>query len=94
MVSTTDVSAQVLRHAERCNAQGVLVLPMWESAPFWPLLYYIHANYNGWAPFVLDWLALPLSEQLIQQGRSSSALFKGTFPNTDVIAVRIDFECI
>ena len=80
---------RVLRHTERCNAQGTLVVPMWESAPFWPLLY---TCANGWVPFVLDWLALPLSEQLIQQGRSGSALFKGKFPNTEVIAVRIDFK--
>ena len=80
---------RVLRHADRCNAQGTLVVPMWESAHFWPLLY---TRTNGWAPFVLDWLALPLSEQFIQKGRSGSALFKGKFPNTDVIAVRIDFE--
>ena len=41
---------------------------------------------------VLDWLALLLSEQLIPQGRSGSALFKGNFLNTEVIAVRIDFK--
>ena len=79
---------QVLRHAERCRAQGTLVVPWWESAPFWSLL---RTGANGWAPFVADWVALPLSEQLIQQGRSGSALFKGKFPNTDVIALRIEF---
>ena len=61
---------------------------MWESAPFWPLLC---MGANEWAPFVSDWLALPLSEQLIQQGRSGSTLFNGKFPNTEVIALRIEF---
>ena len=52
----------------------------------WPLL---HMGANGWAPFVSDWVALPLSEQLIQQGRSGSALFlKENFP---MIALRIEF---
>ena len=56
---------RVLRHAECCKAQGTLVVPLWESAPFWPLLYH-HAR--GWAPFVKGWLSLPLSEQLVRPG--------------------------
>ena len=80
---------RVLRHAECCKAQGTLVVPLWESAPFWPLLYH-HAR--GWAPFVKGWLSLPLSEQLIRPGRSGSSLFKGKFPNTEVMAIRLDFE--
>jgi hypothetical protein len=79
---------RVLRHAERCSAQGTLVVPLWESAPFWPLLY---TGANGWASFVSGYVPLPLSEQLIQQGRSGSALFNGKFPNTEVIALRIEF---
>ena len=80
---------QVLRHAECCKAHRTLVVPFWESAPFWPLLYH-HAR--GWAPFVKRWLSLPLSEQLIRPGRSGSSLFKGKFPNTEVMAIRMDFE--
>ena len=80
---------RVLRHAECCKAQGTLVVPFWESAPFWPLLYH-HAR--GWAPFVKGWLSLPLSEQLVRPGRSGSSLFKGMFPNTEVMAIRLDFE--
>ena len=79
---------RVHRHAERCRAQGTLVVPWWESAPFWPLLY---TDVNGWASFVSDCVALPLSEQLIQQGRSGSALFNGKFPNTEVTVLRIEF---
>ena len=79
---------RVLRHAEHCRAQGTLVVPLWESAPFWPL---VRRGANGWAPFVSDCVALPLSEQLIQQGRSGSTLFNGKFPNTEVIALRIEF---
>ena len=38
---------------------------------------------------MIDWLPLPLSEKLI---RSGSALFRGKYTNTEVIAARIDFE--
>ena len=30
---------RVISHAETCKAQGTLVVPCWESAPFWPLLW-------------------------------------------------------
>ena len=80
---------RVLRHAECCKAQGTLVVPLWESALFWPLLYH-HAR--GWVPFVKGWLSLPLSEQLIRPGRSGSSLCKGKFPNTEVMAIQLDFE--
>ena len=29
---------RVLRHAQRCKAEVTLVVPYWESAPFWPIL--------------------------------------------------------
>ena len=29
---------RVIRHMEICKAHGTLVVPCWESAPFWPLL--------------------------------------------------------
>ena len=45
---------RVLRHAEHCRAQGTLVVPLWESAPFWPLLC---RGANGWAPFLSDWVS-------------------------------------
>lgn len=29
---------RVVGHAEACNANGTLVVPHWESIPFWPIL--------------------------------------------------------
>ena len=80
---------RVIRHAECCKAQGTLVVPWWESAPFWPLLC---PTGGEWASFGVDYGTLPLSEELIRPGRTGSALFGGKFPNTAVIALRVDFE--
>ena len=30
--------SRVIRHARDCKARGSLIVPLWESAPFWPLL--------------------------------------------------------
>ena len=29
---------RVLRHAKACRAQDIVLVPAWESAPFWPIL--------------------------------------------------------
>ena len=54
---------RLIRHAECCKAQGTLVVPWWESAPFWPLLC---PKGGKWASFVVDCGTLPLSEELIR----------------------------
>ena len=80
---------RVIRHAETCKAQGTLVVPFWESAPFWPLLW---PESKGWAPFIVDIRSLPLSEWLVRPGRSGSHLFSRKFPNTAAPAMRMDFS--
>ena len=91
MVPPPALIPRVLRHAECCKAQGTLVVPYWESASFWPLVY-THHHSGGWALFVSECFLLPLSAQLIRPGRSGSTLFKGKFPNTNVLAMRLKFD--
>ena len=79
---------RVLRHARACAAQGTLIVPLWPSAPFWPLLC---LNGCELAAFVVDLMGLPLFKGLFLPGRSGAVLFNGAVPNSDVLAVRIDF---
>ena len=30
--------SRAIRHAKDCKAKGSIIVPLWESAPFWPLL--------------------------------------------------------
>ena len=48
--------SKVIKHMERCNAFGVMVIPYWESAPFWPLLC---VSKGCFKKFVLDCIDLP-----------------------------------
>ena len=77
---------RVLRHAQHCKAQGTLVVPCWESAPFWPMLCPDGTNF---AAFVVGWWELPQMERLFIPGRSGTALFDSKVPNTPVLAIRI-----
>ena len=81
--------ARVIGHARVCKASGTLIVPEWQSAPFWPLL---HPSKGEFADFVFDIQELPLSEFLILPGLSGSTLFHGKMPNTRVLALRCVFD--
>lgn len=74
---------RVLFHAEACGC-----VPEWPSAVFWPL---ICPRENSFAVFVTDWVYLPLSTNLIVEGIRGAHLFKNRIPNTNVLALRIDY---
>lgn len=79
---------RVLRHAQVCAARGTLVVPMWHSAPFWPLLCPVGEQF---ASFVREYYDLPLVDSLFLPGLSGSVLFNGCTPNTRVLALHCDF---
>ena len=69
------------------KAQGTLIVPAWQLAPFWPVLY---PDGSHVASFVMKVRELPLKEGLFLPKRSGAVLFKGT-PNTQVLAAYINF---
>ena len=79
---------RVIRHAQVCKAAGTLVVPVWPSAPFWPILCQTGSQF---AEFVSEIIELPLTEELFLPSRSGAVLFGGTRPNTPVYALRCQF---
>ena len=79
---------RVIRHAQVCGAEGTLIVPLWPSAPFWPL---VCPREDHFAPFVVGWMDLPLTDSLFLPGPSGCALFNGQVPNTRVLALRCRF---
>ena len=55
------------------KASGTLMIPQWLSAPFWPLLF---PNGSDPTEFVLVWLELPTTAELILPGLSGANLFQ------------------
>ena len=82
---------RVLRHAQQCKAEGTftLVVPGWDSAPFWPL---ICLDGKKFASFVVAWCELPCIEMLFIPGRQRTALFDGQRPNTPILGLRLCFR--
>ena len=81
---------RVIRHAQGCQANVSMVVPMWPSAPFWPLL--CPYGSDSFAVFVKECKELPRVESLFIPGLSGAVLFNGQVPNTKVLALRCDFS--
>ena len=80
---------RVLRHVEMCKALGTLVVPGWQSAAYWPIIW---PTDSSLATFVTEITSLlPLFPHLVCPGRSAGALFKQGNPNTPMLAIRICF---
>ena len=83
---------RVIRHAQACKAMGTLIVPVWPSAPFWPLL--CPYGTGHFAPFVKGARELPREATLFLPGLSGSCLFNQQVPNTKVLALRCNFSSL
>ena len=71
---------------KRCEAFGVMVIPRWESASFWPLLCDAKGNFSS---FVCDWLELPPDKKYYLPCKTGEGLFGNEDLNFMMIAVRL-----
>ena len=72
---------RVIGHLKACKCEGTLLVPAWQSAPYWPLLFPYGTYQASW---ICEALMFPWSEDLIVSGRSGAKL-----PATGVLAVRV-----
>ena len=80
---------RVIRHMQSCRAKGSLVVPLWRSALFWPL---IAPDGVHFASFIINWVELPRSKDTFWSGRHSPGLFGKGDIHFRVLALRIDFR--
>ena len=79
---------RVLKHMRSCCVRGSSVVPLWRSAPFWPLL---TSDGLHLAHFVEDWVGLPPLKTTFCIGRHSSGVFGREDLNLRFLAIRINF---
>ena len=68
--------------------QGTLIVALWRSAPFWPLL---TTDVSHLAHFFEDWVDLSPLKTTFCMGRHSFGVFGRENRNFRVLAVRINF---
>ena len=81
--------SRAICHARACNAHGTLFVPIWKSAPFWPLLC---PDGRHLAPFVHAWHVFSYRVGMFLPGRSGSNIGDSLNSETKLLAVYIDFS--
>ena len=74
-----------VRHLQRCQATGTLVVPYWPSASFWPLLFPRGAP----APFVQEHLLFPNAGRYIRPGPQPHSIFDPVRFQGGLMALRL-----
>ena len=79
---------KLLSHMHESKAVGTLIVPMWKSSYFWPLLCSDGVHFNS---FVADWLYLSARPDLFVKGRAKNKLFGAKAFKSSCVALRLDF---
>jgi hypothetical protein len=80
---------RTISHAYSCKAKGTLVIPMWKSAPFWPI---ICPDGKHLATFIHSWWSIDFYPELFVHGRSGNSLGDSLNADSKVLALFIDFS--
>ena len=70
------------------KAYGVLVLPCWNSAVFWPVL----CPNGNFRKEVIDWFDLPTQKQYYVKCKNGKGIFGNTDLHFRMLALKIDFR--
>ena len=82
---------KVLSHMHNNHADGTLIVPLWTSAPWWPLL---TTDGHQPMPWITDWLDIPLAVDTFIPAVEHSSLFGSGIPSYRVLALKIRFNLL
>ena len=80
---------RTLRHASNCRAKGILIVPVWKSAPFWPM---VCPDGQYLATFIHQWWSTTYYTGLFIPGLRGSDLRETMNTDSLVLALFIDFS--
>ena len=83
------LTCKVIKHMELCSAQGTLIVPLWKSAHFWPILC---SDGRHWSIFIHDWVILPNFPNLFIRGKAKNSIFGGMPLAFVSLALCLDFS--
>ena len=80
--------SQVLFHARKCKAVGILVVPKWQSAAFWPLIW----DGKNWLAGITLLLEYVKPTNFFQRGPFGNNVFSEQMFNSNVLVLKVDFS--
>ena len=87
LVPPVTLVTRVIRHVCLCKCKGILVIPYWPSAPFWPLLVDSQGSFNL---FVIDYLFVENGKDVFLHGSNKNAIFGSEDFSTPVLFLLLD----
>ena len=85
-------SIRTWRHFEICQATGVLIVPLWRGALFWPC---VCLDGTRLAKCIVDWVGVPeFYSATTTKGRTHNSLFHGEMLDVKLIALYIDWQSV
>lgn len=78
---------RVLENLNECKGYGTLVVPLWESSAFWPIL--ISEVYRS---HIVDWKDLPVAKEFYTRGKLESGIFGKEDLKFRMLAFVFDFR--
>ena len=89
VVPPTHLICRVIHHASDCQASGALLVPLWRSAAFWPLMF----NDDGVAqPWVIDSITFLNTGGILQLGDFKGSLMGSQKFRSPLVILRFDFK--
>ena len=83
------LTCRVINHMKLCKAKGTLVVPLWKSAHFWPVL---SPDGIHWGGFIHDWAILDNHPKLFVRGKAKNSIFGNKPLKFRTVALRVDFS--
>ena len=78
---------RVVRYAQRCRATGTLIIPLWKSSSFWPLVFQNDSFVRG----ILEYLDIPREREYYSSSRMTRSMFGNANLPFRMLALRFDF---
>ena len=85
----TYLTVRVVNHLKACRAAGTLIVPLWRSAHFWPIICEDGVHFSN---FVYDWYVLPHIPNLFIRGKAKNCIFGNGQLKFIMLALRIYFS--
>ena len=83
--------SQVLLHMRNCKASGTLIVPLWHSTPFWPMICADGVNFSD---FIINWMDIPSSKEAFTPDRCNSFKDSISFDSCQFILSVSCFHCL
>ena len=89
LVPPVGMVPRVLAHMAACHGRGVMVVPYWPSAAFFPL---VSTTGNEFKGFVWDWMRFPAGQyKALVQGPNKGVFIGSEVFKSDVLALALQF---